>query len=75
MIVPPGYPATPPDNFYVRPGLRAASGAPPGNYTEGQSVLGESWAQFSFHAEGWIPGEDSLETFVIAAGRRLRETN
>ena len=44
-------------------------------HTEGQSVLGESWAQFSFHVEGWIPGEDSLETFVIAAGRRLRETN
>ena len=75
VIVPPGYPATPPDNFFVRPGLRTAAGAPPGSYTDGRSVLGESWAQFSFHVEGWSPGEDSLETFVIAVGRRLRETN
>lgn len=75
VIVPPGYPATPPDNFFVKPGLRTAAGAQPGNYTEGHSVLGESWAQFSFHIEGWVPGEDSLETFVIAAGRRLQEAN
>ena len=80
VIVPPAYPATPPDNFFVTPGLCTASGAPPGNYSENQSVLGVTWAQFSFHADGWSPTDDPLEgdslaTFMFAVERRLGEAN
>lgn len=80
VLVPPGYPATAPDNFFVTPGLRTASGAPAGNYSENQPVLGETWAQFSFHADGWSPADDPLEgdslaTFMFAVEQRLGEAN
>lgn len=78
IIVPPGYPTTPPDNFYVPEGLRLADGNTPNNYAEGQAVLGAQWGQFSFHSQVWNPaGEpsdgDSLLTFLLAASRRLCE--
>ena len=55
VLIPPGYPETPPDNFHVLAGLRVESGADPGNYSEGQELLGESWGQFSYHADEWSP--------------------
>lgn len=78
VIVPAGYPTTPPDNFYVRNGLRLSDGRVPGNYTENQSILGQSWGQFSFHAQAWNPAPDidsgdSLLTFMISVERRLEE--
>lgn len=80
VLIPAGYPTTPPDNFFVPNGLRTTSGAMPGNYTENQSVLGGSWAQFSLHAKEWSPSPDpnvgdNLLTFVIGVERRLRELN
>ncbi len=80
VLIPPGYPETPPDNFYVPNGLRLQSGAVPGNFAEGQEVLGASWAQFSYHAKTWIPtpdlwNGDMLVTFMAAIERRLREAN
>ncbi|MBI3616575.1 MAG: hypothetical protein HY211_08705 [Candidatus Omnitrophica bacterium] len=78
VLVPPGYPATPPDNFYVKNGLRLVDGKAPSSYTENQSALGGSWAQFSFHAQGWDPSSDfkngdNLLTFMLAVERRLQE--
>ena len=81
VLIPPGYPETPPDNFYVPDGLRVESGADPGNYSEGTDLLGESWGQFSYHAdESWAPTPnlwdgDSLLTFMVAIERRLKEAN
>jgi hypothetical protein len=80
VLISPGYPATPPDNFYVATGLRTAQGAMPGNYSENQTVLGEQWGQFSFHAQGWSPAAkfdegDNLLTFMLAVEKRLREVN
>lgn len=80
VILPPGYPATPPDNFFVRNGLRTADGALPSNYSENQTVLGSAWAQFSFHVQEWNPAEtnhggDNLLTFMLGVERRLRECN
>ncbi len=78
VLVPAGYPTTPPDNFYVRTGLRLSDGRVPGNYTENQSILGQSWAQFSFHAQAWTPSADidtgdGLLTFMISVEHRLEE--
>lgn len=78
VIIPPGYPTTPPDNFYVRNGLKLADGRMPSNYSENQTLLGTSWGQFSFHAQGWNPSSDfkegdNLTTFTIAVERRLQE--
>ena len=80
VLIPAGYPITPPDNFYVRNGLRTTSGGSLSNYSENQSILGGSWAQFSFHAKEWSPssnsGEgDSLITFMFAVEGRLKELN
>lgn len=80
IIIPPGYPTTAPDNFFVRNGLRLKTGQMPGNYSENQSVLGGSWAQFSFHAERWNPSSDirdgdNLLTFMLEVERRLKELN
>ena len=80
VLIPAGYPTTPPDNFYVRNGLRTPSGGSPGNYSENQSILGGSWAQFSFHAKEWSPSSnpeegDSLITFMFAVEGRLKELN
>ena len=80
VVVPAGYPTTPPDNFYVRNGLRTSSGAAPASYSENQTVLGGAWAQFSFHAQEWHPlpdanEGDSILTFMIGVERRLMELN
>ena len=81
VLVPVGYPATPPDNFYVASGLRTCSGGMPSNYTEPHSHLGEEWGQFSFHVDGeWRPAADlfqgdNLLTFMLGVERRLREPN
>jgi len=80
IIIPPGYPMTPPDNFYVRNGILLADGRLPNNYSANQSLLGSSWGQFSFHAERWNPTPgiidgDNLVTFMMAVERRLQETN
>lgn len=79
VLIPPGYPATPPDNFYVPDGLRSTDEKPPSSYSEGQNTpLGGGWAQFSFHAKSWEPGEtadggDNLVTYLVMAERRLGE--
>ena len=80
MLIPAGYPTAPPDNFYVPNGFRLAEGEIPDNYSENQTVLGGSWAQFSFHAKEWRPSDnpndgDSLFTFMLAVERRLEELN
>lgn len=80
VVIPPGYPTTPPDNFFVGNGLKTSRGASPENYSENQSVLGASWAQFSFHAKEWNPAADldegdNLLTFLIGVERRLLEAN
>jgi hypothetical protein len=80
VLVPLGYPVTPPDNFYVASGLRTASGAMPSNYNEGHSHLGEQWGQFSYHVEEWKPSADLLQgdnllTFMLGVERRLKEAN
>ena len=80
ILIPSGYPTTPPDNFYVRNGLKLLGGGLPGNYSENQSVLGNSWGQFSFHVQSWSPSSDfeagdSLRTFIVGVERRLAELN
>lgn len=81
VLVPPGYPMTPPDNFYVEPGLKLASGNLPQNYSEPVNHQGRSWGQFSFHIEqGWLAAADifsghNLLTFMLAVEKRLAEAS
>lgn len=79
VLIPPGYPMTAPDNFYVEPGLKLTSGAPPQNYSEPVNHQGRSWGQFSLHLErGWGASADifsghNLLTFMLIVEKRLLE--
>lgn len=81
IIVPPGYPVTPPDNFCVTLGFRLESGSIPSNYSEPVQYLGKKWGQFSYHTDGdWQPKEDitsgdNLLTYVLGVVNRLKEIN
>jgi len=79
--VPPGYPTTPPDNFYTDNDLKLASGATIGNSSENAPVNGRVMRQFSFHIEAdWRPHVDLLQghnllTFLLGVESRMKELN
>ena len=80
ILIPIGYPNTKPDNFYVPEGFRTATGALPGNYTDGQLILGKKYGQFSYHVEEWRATDDltighTLLSFMLGVEQRLREIN
>jgi len=80
VIIPPAYPETPPDNFYVGIGLKTASGEAPGGFSEAVEKIGQSWGQFSWHVDvsTWNPAPEvkdghNLRTFISMARARLSE--
>jgi hypothetical protein len=82
VLFPPGYPVTPPDNFYTRNDLRLTSGGQPGNTSPNVTQAGRSWLQFSWHVEGgdWQPKAEVLKghnilTFLAGIGLRLSEAS
>jgi Prokaryotic E2 family E len=83
VLIPPGYPVTPPDNFYTDNDLRLLNGGMPGNSSVNASQLERLWLQFSHHVEpeDWKPHADVLQghnllTFLkIGVARRLSEAN
>ncbi len=79
LLIPPGYPVTPPDNFFVDAELRLLSGEMPGNASVVEQ-LGGRWLQFSYHVEpgDWKPHADpdkghNLLTFLQGVKKRLWE--
>ena len=81
ILIPAGYPVTPPDNFYVPSGFRLLSGNTPTNYSEPVQYLSTNWGQFSYHLEGnWRPKNDitsgdNLQSFMLRVFDRLGELN
>lgn len=80
ILIRPGYPTTPPDNFLVDNDLRLANGELPGNASPDQSHLGRQWLQFSFHVEAteWKPSSSLLDghnllSFLLGVETRLEE--
>ena len=80
VTLPPGYPVTPPDNFYLEHGVTLASGAPPGNSSAGQPLNGSTWTIFSYHVEPatWRASSEighghNLITYFEGIDNRLRE--
>lgn len=66
--LPPGFPDTAPDMFWVDPPIKiAATGvfAPAANVME--SYINRTWQRFSRHFAGspWRPGIDSLQSWVL----------
>ncbi len=81
VLIPPGYPVTPPDNFYVDSDLRLVGGAMPGS-TSAESQAGRQWLRFSYHVEGgdWSPHAEpeqghNLLTFLQGIAKRFSENS
>lgn len=84
FAIPPGYPNTGPDNFFVDGDLRLKSGAPaPGwnsgpNSSSGPAPLNGEWGWFSWHPSiPWRPAAgieegDNLLTFLRGINMCLR---
>lgn len=80
IVIPSGYPETPPDNFWVPPGLRLENGGQPDAFNPNHRTHeGEEWDRFSWHEDdGWAPSEDveegsNLMTFMSTVEERLKE--
>lgn len=58
------YPQSKMDMFWVTPGLRLQNGNMPQNGDCHEDYLGRQWQRFSWHPEKWIPGRDTLITFL-----------
>ena len=65
ILLPPGYPDSPPDMFHARPWLRLV---PTGRYPNAadQSVAfgGQNWQRWSRHNNEWRPGRDGIWTML-----------
>lgn len=82
VLFPPGYPVTPPDNFYTRNDLKLAVGGEPGNTSLNVNQAGRTWRQFSWHVEAgdWRPHAEILKghnmlTFLEGVSQRLNEAS
>lgn len=81
--IPPGYPQTGPDNFFVSVDLRLTDGATPPAFnpgsqsSSGTAPLAGDWGWFSWHPQAWRPsaiieGGDNLLGFVRSINLCLR---
>jgi hypothetical protein len=63
--LPPGFPDSAPDMFWVHPEVRAPNGAIP-KATSPERLLGKNWQRFSWHlaAGAWKPGVSELRDFL-----------
>ena len=81
IIIPPGYPATSPDSFYVGNEVALEGGREPTNSSGRQQVLQRLWRFFSWHIDDrWQPNADcargdNLLTYILACGARMTELN
>src|SRR5579859_5412412 len=71
VLIPSGYPMTPPDNFYADNDLKLVGDAQLTNADYNVPQIGRSWLRFSYHIEaGWNPHADLLQghnllTFLV----------
>jgi hypothetical protein len=82
VLLPPGYPETPPDNFHTDMDLTLAGGAEPSNASGTLDHAGRRWRVFSWHldASEWQPHAKAEEghnllTFLLGVQQRLAEAN
>jgi hypothetical protein len=83
FTIPPGYPNTGPDNFFVDGDLRLKDGNKAPAFNEGSqsssgpALMAGEWGWFSWHPQGWTPAAtvekgDNLVTFVKSINMCLR---
>jgi hypothetical protein len=72
LMLPFGFPETPPDMFWVSPRV-TLRGAPPQTAELTQQIIGRAWQRFSRHlpAGAWRPG-DNLKSWVTMINTMLQ---
>jgi hypothetical protein len=74
VLLPGGYPDSPPDMFYALPWLRlAATRAHPRAADQPYSFAGQNWQRWSRHNDAWRPGIDGIWTMVKRVEAALQE--
>ncbi len=82
LLIPAGYPATPPDNFAIETGITAPGDVSPNDLSGEVEQAGRRWMQFSWHVtegeQGWKPHAevekgDNLLSFLLGVQARLEE--
>ena len=79
--IPPGYPTTQPDNFFVDSTLRLSNDQKPNRAPQEESIGSRDWLMFSFHLDGsgeWQPEAEienghNLLTYLEGIKGRLAE--
>lgn len=65
IVLPPGYPDTPPDMFYAVPHLLLVTGNRAPRATQARlNFEGQNWQRWSRHNNQWRPGSDGLWTML-----------
>lgn len=82
IIIPPAYPSTAPDNFYVPLDFRLDNNQLGDCHTESPvNLIERQWGQFSYHLDGeWHPSSNILEgdnllSFMLKVIERLEAAN
>ena len=83
ILLPAGYPTTPPDNFYTHIDLRLANGGVAGNSSDANPLPDEPCLMFSFHVEDehqWQANDDltrghTLLDYLDGVEARLQEAS
>jgi Prokaryotic E2 family E len=83
VLLPPGYPETPPDNFHTDADFALANGAEPDSASGVLDHAGRSWRVFSWHFEDaseWQPDAEveqghNLLTFLLGVQQRVAEAS
>lgn len=74
ILLPAGYPDSPPDMFYALPWLRlAATRAHPRAADQPCAFAGQNWQRWSRHNDAWRPGIDGIWTMVKRIETALQE--
>ena len=74
IILPPGYPDTPPDMFYTSPRIKlTASGREARAANVNHNFADRVWQRWSRHCPAWRPGVDGLQTMVARVRVALEE--
>ena len=74
IILPPGYPDTPPDKIYTSPWIKlSASGREARAANVNHNFADRVWQRWSRHCSAWRPGVDGLQTMVARVRVALEE--
>ena len=74
ILLPPGYPDSSPDMFYVLPWLTlASSGTYPRQADQPLVFNSDKWQRWSRHSSEWRPGVDGIGTMIRRVNRALQE--